>query len=85
MNNNCSGNSAAGIYALDTDNRIDGNHAAGNTWGIRADGDYNLIVRNDASYSVGADFAIVTNNINAATIDPGSNFTNANPWANFQF
>ena len=85
-----SGIYGAGIHANGDDNRIDGNHCTRNRYGIRYDGQSNLVIRNSAygngltpesgNFSGdGADNAIgpfiYMNEINAAADD--------RPWGNF--
>jgi|GEM_PF-1212356 hypothetical protein len=88
-NNTCDGNgnggTSAGIHALGTANRIEGNLSAFNNGrGFAADGIRNLIVKNSARGNTGPDYAIAaSNNYGQLYLNPGDAFTNNNPWANF--
>jgi parallel beta-helix repeat protein len=47
-NNTCDANDGAGVFASADDNRIEGNNAHDNLYGIDADGQRNIVVRNHA-------------------------------------
>ena len=89
QNNACSTNGTsamdAGIHALGTGNRIDGNHLTANTGrGIRVDAGANLIIRNNAAFNTFTDYDIAPgSSYGQLVVAPGAGFANASAWANF--
>ena len=102
VGNSCSANGfgaddGAGIHAVSTDNRIEGNNVSVNDRGIDVDGARNLIIKNSAAANT-TNYAIVANNVFGAIIDrtaPASGAVTGNaaassagttdPWANFSY
>ena len=96
VGNTCSENGfifgdGAGIHVTGANNRIERNNATKNDRGIDVDAAGNLIVGNSASDNTGtgtpsANYDIaVGNSYGEILTSPGANFTNSNPWANFEF
>ena len=86
INNNCSGNTFAGISVLGSGNRIDSNHATGGQRGLHVTGTDNLIVRNSVQGAAVLSYDTAAGNHQAALItSPGLGFASASPWANFSF
>ncbi|MSU56794.1 MAG: right-handed parallel beta-helix repeat-containing protein [Pedosphaera sp.] len=83
--NNCDGNGTtaghAGIHVTISDNRIEDNNLTGNQVGLLVDGNFNLIIRNKASFN-GSDFSIAGGNVSGPISAVAT--TNA-PWANFSY
>ena len=100
LNNNCdsngfSGGNGAGILAMSSDNRIDGNNVTDNDRGIDVTFAGNLIIRNSASGNT-VNYAIVANNkvgiVVSAPNSPGvfgstggAGVGTTDPWANFSY
>ncbi len=80
--NRVSGNQGRGILALETANRIEGNHLARNAVGIEVQGPRNLIVRNSLD-SNGVQMQIATDNIQGPFLKTKGFIDNTSPWANF--
>jgi parallel beta-helix repeat protein len=86
LNNNCSGNTFAGISVLGSGNRIDSNHATGSQRGLHVIGTDNLIVRNSVQGATVVSYDTAAGNHQAALIvSPGLGFASTAPWANFSF
>jgi len=74
-------NNTAGVYAVLSDNRIEGNNVTLNQFGIDVDGAGNVVVRNSASGN-STNYAIAGGN----DVGPiGSASTATSPWANIAF
>jgi len=85
-NNNCAGNTFAGILVTGSACRIDSNHCTGGQRTFQITGTDNLIVRNSAQGASVLNYDIVAGNHDAARItSPGSSFASTSPWANFSF
>lgn len=74
LNNTCALNgngatSGAGIHALTTDNRIEGNNCTGADFGIDVDGSGNIIIRNTCSGNTTGNWEIVVNNVYGPIMD----------------
>ena len=86
LNNNCSGNTFAGISILGSANRIDGNHVTASQRGLHVTGTDNLIIRNSVQGATVLSYDTGAGNHQAALItSPGLGFASASPWANFSF
>ena len=100
--NTCSSNSryaivgGAGIHVLDSGNRIEDNLLNSDQYGIKADGNENLIIRNTVRASGSDNYNIASGNmvdtiVNAAAsgvvLGPtgGTSLGTTDPWANFSF
>ncbi|MBL8761890.1 MAG: hypothetical protein JNL50_11375 [Phycisphaerae bacterium] len=87
-NNHCIENDV-GIKVDGHRSRIDGNSCEANGTGFDVDGLDNLVIRNTASASDGANYSIIAGNsvaprVNVVDSDGWAGITNANhPWANF--
>jgi parallel beta-helix repeat protein len=73
----------AGIHAVGSANRIDGNKVDNNQIGIRVDGTGNFIVRNTAAYNPTRTQIAASNDSAQWIIVPGANFVSTDPWANY--
>ncbi len=65
----------SGIFALGSDNRIDGNHCTDNDVGVECDVGGNLIIRNTCAGNTTFDWSLVADNVFGPIIDrrsPGS-------------
>jgi len=91
---NGTGGNGAGIfvYSSSSGNRIEANNVTHNTRGIDADGAGNLIIKNSASGNTGtgspsANYDIVAGNAYGQILNVAGvgQFTNSEPWANFEF
>jgi len=86
--------SGAGVHAISSDNRIEGNNVVSNLRGIDADGSGNFVVRNTATGNT-TNFDIAAGNIGLYVIATTSAAVNGNsggaaigstdPWANFSY
>src|SRR4029079_7659448 len=86
QDNNCAGNTFAGILVTGSAGRIDNNHCTGGQRGFQISGTDNLVIRNSAQGSSVLNYDIVAGNHDAARItSPGSSFASTSPWANFSF
>jgi parallel beta-helix repeat protein len=101
--NTCGSNSrfvttgGAGVHAVYSGNRIEGNTLNSNQYGIRADGNENIIVRNTVrgsgsfNFYIAADnmVGIITNAIGTSSLisgnTGGSGLGSTDPWANFSY
>lgn len=87
LSNGVAASGGAGIFALGTGNRIDGNHVLSNDRGIDVDTGGNIIVRNTARGNT-TDIDIAAGNDIGDIIDLSSvtgEFTTGTPWSNFEF
>jgi parallel beta-helix repeat protein len=76
----------AGILVTEgSNNRIEGNHAAGNQTGVLVTGTDNLIIQNSASDNANNYNIATGNHYGQIVSSPGAGFTNSNPWANFAY
>lgn len=68
-------------------NRIEDNQVIGNDFGLKIDGDNNIIIRNTARANTSGNFSVVAGNEMAPVVtNPGSsNFSSATPWSNFAY
>lgn len=99
--NSCSSNGflsfgdAAGIHAIGTDNRIEGNNVVDNDRGIDVDSAGNLIIKNSATGNA-INYVIVLANRVGVIVQPpnsseisgstgGAGVGSTDPWANFSF
>lgn len=76
----------SGIFVSGSGNRIDSNHTQGNDHGIRITGANNMVIRNTARANGAGNYTIGAGNESALiVVNPGTNFNNSNPWANYAF
>jgi parallel beta-helix repeat protein len=77
----------AGIHAISSANRIEGNNCVGNDKGLAVDATDSFIARNTARNNAAGNFVVAGGNELAPIItNPGSNnFSTAAPWSNFAY
>lgn len=85
VDNNTHYNGGAGIHATATDNRIDRNIATANDTGIQVDDAYNLLLHNQSTANITANFSVAADNAFGTVENADSMNTNKNPHANFEF
>ena len=74
----------AGIHAVASDNRIEGNNVIDNDRGIECDSSVNLIIRNSASGNT-INYDIGASNAAGPILSPADLATNTNPHANYEY
>lgn len=77
-------NTGYGISVVGSANRIEGNTFTGNDVGIFCSGTNNLIIANCARSNT-TNYSLGTNEYGQIITNPGANFVNSNPWANFAY
>ena len=87
LNNVCANNGRAGIRLSGGNHRVEANNVSENARGIDArDGHHSIIIKNSASGNTTANYDIAaSNHYGQIVTNPGPNFSNSNPWANFAF
>lgn len=77
-------NTGYGINVVGSANRIEGNTFTSNDVGIYCTGTNNVIVGNTARAN-STNYILGTNEYGQIITNPGANFVNSNPWANFAY
>jgi hypothetical protein len=74
---------SAGAHLTGGANRVDGCMFSGNGVGVRITGEGNLVVRSSFTFNFERVVTVPHNNVAQMVVVPGTDFVNANPWANF--